>query len=55
LPIMPIPTWARYIIFTSLAPSPIAHVFFPPTNPFINSTNSAFCRGDDRYKMTESA
>jgi hypothetical protein len=51
-PRMPIPTFATWIIPTSLPPSPIARVM-PPSFYFTNLTIEAFYLGELRQKMTE--
>lgn len=45
IPLIPTPTWAAVIIFTSFAPSPIANVLTSGCNFLIIKTRSAFCFG----------
>ncbi|KAH3667397.1 hypothetical protein OGAPHI_003046 [Ogataea philodendri] len=51
IPLMPTPTWAAWIIETSLAPSPIAsnRAFF---FRFTRRTTRAFCSGETRQQIT---
>lgn len=46
LPIIPMPTWADYIILTSLAPSPIAKVVRSGLQDLTNLTSLALSDGD---------
>ena len=52
LPMMPSPTWASWIIETSLPPSPTAAVMGFRGEFFIILTISAFCSGDIRQQTT---
>ena len=54
LPMIPIPMEAVYIIFTSLAPSPIARVN-ASLSSITNFIISALSLGDDRYTIIEDA